>query len=199
LGRAVPEDSLILLQKVTQINGQNTFKVPFLNPKTGVLTEIETEQIIFKQARDFLEKSYHISFSNEGNLALAIQHYHHRMALNLSSWLFNKIFVARFLIEQLKSGKGLFAVPDTHGLPNRFGQALALQHYVGVVGMASDLLDDVARLSYFTLSKVVSVQAVHFLYTGWPIFLQNCSRTRQKTADMRFWLKAFYRKIISSM
>lgn len=132
--------------------------------------------------------------SNEDNLALAIQHYHRRVALNLSSWLFNKIFVARFLIEQLKSGKGLFAVPDTHGLPNRFGQSLALQHYVGVVGMASDLLDDVARLSYFTLSKVVSVQAVAFSLHRIAYFSAELLSGATETSRYAFLVKGLLQK-----
>lgn len=194
LGRAVPEGSLVLLQKVTPVSGRNTFRVPFLNPKTGVLIEVETEQTIFKQARDSLEKSYRIPLSSEDNLALAVNHYHSRVALDLSSWLFNKIFVARFLIEQIKSGKGLFAMPDTHGLPNKFGQSLALQHYVGVVGMASDLLDDAARLSYFTLSRVVSVQAVEFSLHRIAYFSAELLSGATETSRYAFLIKGILQK-----
>ncbi|MEA9444405.1 TcdA/TcdB catalytic glycosyltransferase domain-containing protein [Candidatus Fukatsuia symbiotica] len=162
LGRSVPADSLALLQKITPVNGQNKSKVPFLHPNTGVMTEVETNKNAFRQARDSLEKNYLIPWPDNSLMMFSEKGYSYKKAVDLSSWVFNKIFVAHFLIEQIKAGKGLFAQPETQGLPDGLRQTLVLQHYVGIMGMTNDLVDDAARLSYFTASKVLNRQTVVF-------------------------------------
>lgn len=158
LGHSLSENSIALLQKSTAINGQHKLKVPFLNPKTGVVTEIETDNAIFKKIHYAVEKNYQFPrYDNDHS-----PFYFSKMLLDSSSWLFNKIFVARFIIEQIKSGKGLFAAPDTEGMASGVGQTLVLQHYVGVAGVVSDLLDDIARFSYFTMGRALNLSAVEF-------------------------------------